>query len=138
MIQFNTWQEPLTSSTVIPDSILHVSVSMVDFTCFYTDVNFCYQYKKQDTNHTYGCVQANDIFNIIKSIRNKCQDKIWNYLVTDNGVWIEELWFHRETNGKFSVWSKNWTKQFDITKDITEYFDWELNNRTYDTHFIDS
>ena len=138
MIQFNTWQEPLTSSTVIPDSILHVSVSMVDFTCFYTDVNFCYQYKKHDTNHTYGYVQANDIFNIIKSIRNKCQDKIWNYLVTDNGEWIEELWFHRETNGMFSVWSKNWIKQFDITKDITEYFDWEFNNITYDTRFIDS
>ena len=138
MIELNKWQEPLTSSTVILDSVLHVSVSMVDFTCFYTDVNFCYQYKNTETNPAYGYMRANDIFNLVKSIRKKCKDKLWNYLVTDDGAWVEELWFHRETNGMFSVWSKNWTKQFDITKDITECFDWEFNNRTYDTRFINS
>ena len=138
MIELNKWQEPITSSIVIPDSILHVSVSMVDFTCFYTDVNFCYQYKNTETNPAYGYVRANDIFSLIKSIRKKCKDKLWNYLVTDEGAWVEELWFRREANGMFSVWSKNWTKQFDITKDITECFNWEFNNNTYDTRFIDS
>ena len=138
MIELNKWQEPITSSIVILDSILHVSVSMVDFTCFYTDVNFCCQYKNTETNPAYGYVGAHDIFNLIKSIRKKCKDKLWNYLVTDEGAWVEELWFRREANGMFSVWSKSWTKQFDITKDITECFNWEFNNNTYDTRFIDS
>ena len=138
MIELNKWQEPITSSIDIPDSILHVSVSMVDFTCFYTDVNFCCQYKNTETNPAYGYVHAHDIFNLIKSIRKKCKDKLWNYLVTEEGAWVEELWFRREANGMFSVWSKSWTKQFDITKDITECFNWEFNNNTYDTRFIDS
>ena len=138
MIELNKWQEPITSSIDIPESILHVSVSMVDFTCFYTDVNFCYQYKDTETNPAYGYVRANDIFNLVKSIRKKCKDKLWNYLVTEEGAWVEELWFRREANGMFSVWSKSWTKQFDITKDITECFNWEFNNNTYDTRFIDS
>ena len=64
MIEINKWQEPITSSIDIPDSVLHISISMVDFTCFYTDVNFCYQYKKAETNPTYGYVHADDIFNI--------------------------------------------------------------------------
>ena len=138
MIELNKWQEPITSSIDIPNSILHVSVSMVDFTCFYTDVNFCCQYKNTETNPAYGYVHAHDIFNLIKSIRKKCKDKLWNYLVTEEGAWVEELWFRREANGMFSVWSKSWTKQFDITKDITECFNWEFNNNTYDTRFIDS
>ena len=41
----------------------------------------------------FGYVNSNNVFEFIQSIRNKCEDKLFNYLLlNDSNTWVDEIW----------------------------------------------
>lgn len=134
-IKFNVWQEQMIKGTVIPNNTTLIKIDTVSFTWLCTD-SIIVTTKKY--NAEYGQVQSDMIFNFIRSIRNKCEDKLFNYLVLSDKTWVDEIWLKIEDNNLFSVWTKNFNRQLDISEGITKLFDWDFNKHTYDTRFINS
>ena len=135
MIEFNTWQEQMIKGTVIPADTTLIKIDTVSFTWLCTDSTIITT-KKYNTE--YGQIQSDMIFNFIQSIRNKCEDKLFNYLLLSDKTWVDEIWLKIEDNNLFSVWTKNFKRQLDISEGITKLFDWDFNKNTYDTSFISS
>lgn len=135
MIEFNTWQEQMIKGTVIPTNTTLIKIDTVSFTWLCTDSTIITT-KKYNTK--YGQVQSDMIFDFIQSIRNKCEDKLFNYLLLSDKTWVDEIWLKIEDNNLFSVWTKNFKRQLDISEGITKLFDWDFNKNTYDTSFINS
>lgn len=134
-IKFNVWQEQMIKGTVIPTNTTLIKIDTVSFTWLCTDLTIVTT-KKYNTE--YGQVQSDMIFDFIQSIRNKCEDKLFNYLLLSDKTWVDEIWLKIEDNNLFSVWTKNFKRQLDISKGITKLFDWDFNKNTYDTSFISS
>lgn len=134
-IKFNVWQEQMIKDTVIPINTTLIKIDTVSFTWLCTDLTIITTKKY---NIEYGQVQSDMIFNFIQSIRNKCEDKLFNYLLLSDKTWVDEIWLKIEDNNLFSVWTKNFKRQLDISKGITKLFDWDFNKNTYDTSFISS
>ena len=135
-IKFNVWQEQMIKGTVIPVDTKLIKIDTVSFTwqCSNYDI-----YLTTDVNKKFGYVNGNNVFEFIQSIRNKCEDKLFNYLLlNDSNPWVDEIWLKQEDKNLFSVWTKNFKRQLDISNGIIDLFDWEFNNNTYDTRFIDS
>ena len=135
-IKFNVWQEQMIKGTVIPADTKLIKIDTVSFTwqCSNYDI-----YLTTCTNKKLGCVNSNNVFEFIQSIRNKCEDKLFNYLLlNDSNTWVDEIWLKQEDKNSFSVWTKNFKRQLDISNGIINLFNWEFNKKTYDTSFISS
>jgi hypothetical protein len=135
-IKFNVWQEQMIKGTVIPADTKLIRIDTVSFTwqCSNYDI-----YLTTAVNKKFGYVNSNNVFEFIQSIRNKCEDKLFNYLLlNDSNTWVDEIWLKREDKNSFSVWTKNFSRQLDISNGIINLFNWEFNKKTYDTSFISS
>lgn len=135
-IKFNVWQEQMIKGTVIPADTKLIKIDTVSFTwqCSNYDI-----YLTTCTNKKLGYVNSNNVFEFIQSIRNKCEDKLFNYLLlNDSNTWVDEIWLKQEDKNSFSVWTKNFSRQLDISNGIINLFNWEFNKKTYDTSFISS
>lgn len=135
-IKFNVWQEQMIKGTVIPADTKLIKIDTVSFTwqCSNYDI-----YLTTGTNKKLGYVNSNNVFEFIQSIRNKCEDKLFNYLLlNDSNTWVDEIWLKQEDKNSFSVWTKNFNRQLDISNGIINLFNWEFNKKTYDTSFISS
>ena len=135
-IKFNVWQEQMIKGTVIPTGTTLIKIDTVSFTwqCSNHDI-----YLTTDVNKKFGYVNSNNVFEFIQSIRNKCEDKLFNYLLlNDSNTWVDEIWLKQENKNRFSVWTKNFKRQLDISNGIIDLFNWDFNKKTYDTSFISS
>jgi hypothetical protein len=135
-IKFNVWQEQMIKGTVIPADTKLIKIDTVSFTwqCSNYDI-----YLTTDVNKKFGYVNINNVFEFIQSIRNKCEDKLFNYLLlNDSNTWVDEIWLKQEDKNSFSVWTKNFKRQLDISNGIINLFNWDFNKNTYDTSFISS
>lgn len=124
-MQYDIWQEPMMSCTVISDNIQTVVVDAENFNCLYSEKSL-YEFKPIDIN--CGYILTTEIFNLIKSLRKECKGKIWNYLVTYNGTWIKYIIFKREIDNTFSVWVNDGSTQLNINKNLVKQINWKLNN----------
>ena len=135
-IKFNVWQEQMIKGTVIPPDTKLIKIDTVSFTwqCSNYDI-----YLTTDVNKKFGYVNSNNVFEFIQSIRNKCEDKLFNYLLlNDSNTWVDEIWLKQEDKNRFSVWTKNFKRQLDISNGIINLFNWDFNKKTYDTLFMNS
>lgn len=125
-IILNEWI-PMEPDQVIPESVKMISVDTRDFHWFLSEEmpiekvpNYPICWSTTDPEH---------IFFLINELRVRCLDKKWNFLETKHGgYWdLKYIWFKREVDGRFSVWTRNWGKTLDTTHGLAALVNWERN-----------
>lgn len=125
-IILNEWI-PMEPDQVIPESVKMISVDTRDFHWFLSEEmpiekvpNYPICWSTTDPEH---------IFFLINELRVRCSDKKWNFLETKHGgYWdLKYIWFKREDDGRFSVWTRNWGKTLNTTHGLVALVDWKQN-----------
>ena len=123
---------------VIPDEVNFISVDTRDFHWFMSNElpsvyqDRCGRVTKDTLNMPFGWVTTDPehIFFLINELQVRCKDKKWNFLKTKNGgYWdLKYIWFKRENDKRFSVWTRNWDKILNTTHGLSSLVNWESND----------
>lgn len=123
---------------VIPDEVNFISVDTRDFHWFMSNElpsmyqDRCCRVTKDTPNlpFDWSTTDPKYIFFLINDLQVRCKDKKWNFLGTKNGgYWdLKYIWFKRENDGRFSVWTRNWGKPLYTARGLTALVNWENND----------
>lgn len=125
-MELNKWV-PMEPDVVIPDEVKFISVDTRDFHWFMSKEmpgkkapNYPICWSTTDPEHIYF---------LINELQIRCQDKKWNFLETKGGgYWdLKYIWFKREDDGRFSVWTRNWGETLDTSRGLAALVDWKQN-----------
>lgn len=129
----NEWV-PMEADVVIPDEVQFISVDTRDFHWFMSEE---LPSSLKNGKHTiplhwpvaWSTTDPKKLFFLINELRIRCKDNKWNFLQTKNGgYWnMKYIWFKREDDGRFSVWTRNWGETIDTSRGLTAIVDWKQN-----------
>lgn len=122
----NEWI-PMEPTQIIPESVKMISVDTRDFHWFLSE-----EMPREKVPNYPICWSTTDpehIFFLINELRARCVDKKWNFLETKNGSYwnLKYIWFKREDDGRFSVWTRNWGETLDTSRGLTALVNWDKN-----------
>lgn len=120
---------------VIPDEVKFISVDTRDFHWFMSDD---LPRAMKNGKHTiplywpvaWSMTSPDKLFFLINELRIRCKDNKWNFLQTKSGhaFWdLKYIWFKREDNGQFSVWTRNWGTTLNTAHGLAALVNWEIN-----------
>lgn len=122
----NEWI-PMEPDVVIPKKVQFISVDTRDFHWFMSEEmpgkkapNYPICWSTTDPEHIYF---------LINELQVRCKDRKWNFLETKGGgYWdLKYIWFKREDDGRFSVWTRNWGETLDTSRGLAAIVDWKQN-----------
>ena len=122
----NEWI-PMEPEQVIHESVKMISVDTRDFHWFLSE-----EMPREKVPNYPICWSTTDpehIYFLINELRVRCVDKKWNFLETKNGgYWdLKYIWFKREDDGRFSVWTRNWGTTLNTSHGLAALVDWKQN-----------
>ena len=122
----NEWI-PMEPTQIIPESVKMISADTRDFHWFLSE-----EMPREKVPNYPICWSATDpehIYFLINELRVRCVDKKWNFLETKGGSYwdLKYIWFKREDDGRFSVWTRNWGKTLDTTHGLAALVNWNKN-----------
>lgn len=122
----NEWI-PMRPDQVIPDEVKFISVDTRDFNWFLSEE--LPREKVPDYPVCWSTTDPEHIFFLINELQSRCKDKKWNFLETKHGSYwdMKYVWFKREDDGRFSVWTRNWSKTLNTAHGLAALVNWELN-----------
>lgn len=122
----NEWI-PMEPDQVIPESVKMISVDTRDFHWFLSEE--MPREKVPDYPVCWSTTDPEHIFFLINELQARCKDKKWNFLETKHGdYWdLKYIWFKREEDGRFSVWTRNWGKTLNTAHGLAALVNWERN-----------
>jgi hypothetical protein len=112
---------------VIPESVKMISVDTRDFHWFLSEE--MPREKVPDYPVCWSTTDPEHIYFLINELQVHCKDKKWNFLETKNGgYWdLKYIWFKREDDGRFSVWTRNWGTTLNTSHGLASLVNWERN-----------
>ena len=122
----NEWV-PMEADVVIPDEVQFISVDTRDFHWFMSEK---FPGKVPAYPIVWSTTDPEKLFFLINELHIRCKDNKWNFLQTKSGhaFWdLKYIWFKREDNGMFSVWTRNWGETIDISHGLAAIVDWKQN-----------
>lgn len=124
----NEWI-PMEPEQTIPDSVKMISVDTRDFHWFLSEE--MPKEKVPDYPVCWPTIDPKHIYSLVNELQVRCKDKKWNFLETKGGgYWdLKYIWFKRENDGQFSVWTRNWGETLDISRGLTALVNWERNEQ---------
>ena len=122
----NEWI-PMGPDQVISESVKMISVDTRDFHWFLSEE--IPRDKVPNYPICWSTTAPEQLFFLINELRIRCKDSKWNFLQTkDGGYWdLKYIWFKREGDGRFSVWTRNWGKTLNTTHGLAALVDWKQN-----------
>ena len=125
-IILNEWI-PMGPDQVISESVKMISVDTRDFHWFLSEEMPIE--KVPNYSICWSTTAPEQLFFLINELRIRCKDSKWNFLQTkDGGYWdLKYIWFKREGDGRFSVWTRNWGKTLNTTHGLAALVDWKQN-----------
>ena len=125
-IILNEWI-PMGPDQVISESVKMISVDTRDFHWFLSEEMPIE--KVPNYPICWSTTAPEQLFFLINELRIRCKDSKWNFLQTkDGGYWdLKYIWFKREGDGRFSVWTRNWGKTLNTTHGLAALVDWKQN-----------
>ena len=126
IIKLNEWQE-MKPDQVIPEEVKFISVDTRDFHWMLSDEMPIY--KAPDYPIAWSTTEPENIYFLINELRVKCKNRKWNFLETKHGSYwdMKYIWFKRENDGRFSVWTRNWGKTLNTAHGLAALVNWEQN-----------
>lgn len=132
-MELNKWV-PMEADAVIPKEVQFISVDTRDFHWFMSEE---LPQSMKNGKHTiplhwpvaWSKTSSEKLFFLINELRIRCKDNKWNFLQTKNGgYWnMKYIWFKREDDGQFSVWTRNWGTTLNTTHGLAALVDWKQN-----------
>lgn len=122
----NEWI-PMEPEQIIPESVKMISVDTRDFHWFLSEE--MPREKAPDYPVRWSTIDPEHIYFLINELKVHCKDKKWNFLQSKNGdYWdMKYIWFKREDDGRFSVWTRNWGKTLNTAHGLAAIVDWKQN-----------
>ena len=133
-MELNKWV-PMEADAVIPKEVQFISVDTRDFHWFMSKE---LPGTMKDGKCTiplhwpvaWSKTSPEKLFFLINELRIRCKDNKWNFLQTKSGhaFWdLKYIWFKREEDGQFSVWTRNWGTTLNTTHGLAALVDWKQN-----------
>lgn len=132
-VELNKWI-PMEPDTVIPKEVQFISVDTRDFHWFMSEE---LPSTLKNGKHTiplhwpvaWSKTSPEKLFFLINELRIRCKDSKWNFLQSKNGSYwnMKYIWFKREDDGQFSVWTRNWETLLNTTNGLAALVDWKQN-----------
>lgn len=122
----NEWI-PMEPEQIIPESVKMINVDTRDFHWFLSEE--MPREKVPDYPVCWSTIDPEHIYFLINELKVHCKDKKWNFLQSKNGdYWdMKYIWFKREDDGRFSVWTRNWGKTLNTAHGLAAIVDWKQN-----------
>jgi hypothetical protein len=122
----NEWV-PMEADVVIPDEVQFINVDTRDFHWFMSTEPV--GVKAPNLPICWSTTNPEQLFFLINELRIRCSDKKWNFLTLNNPQheWLKYIWFKREKDGNFSVWTRNWGTTLNTTHGLAVLINWNDN-----------
>lgn len=131
-MELNKWV-PMEPDVAIPDEVQFISVDTRDFHWFMSeelpDSSKANRFMNSGLPVVWSKTSPEKLFFLINELRIRCKDSKWNFLQSKNGSYwnMKYIWFKREDDGQFSVWTRNWETTLNTSHGLAAIVDWKQN-----------
>lgn len=113
---------------IIPDEVQFINVDTRNFYWFLSTEPVS-DVKIPDVPICWSTTNPEQLFFLINELIIRCNNKKWNFLALNNPQheWLKYIWFKREKDGNFSVWTRNWKQTLNTTHGLAALINWNDN-----------